>query len=615
MTTYNLLGATPDDIKQLGYDDFYSEDFTNELYGEELSGSERLRIKGLAIRRAAELGFGPEYKEYLSELEAEQDDYNDTDKFTKTTNFGIEGWQSLNCGDWIADRKGIRKKKAKLYASRIPIQPVEILENKTSGVEKVKLQFYKNGKTRYKIVERNIIAAKNRIVQLASQGIEVNSESSGQLVQYLSDVINLNPLTYTTAYSQMGWHDNKFIPYDSDAVFDSEDTNRFLFNAFRSHGDLNEWVERMAHYRENLPIRLAMGAAFASVILEKLGALPFVFHLWGKSGTGKTVALMIAMSIWGDPNPGATVRTLNMTQNAMIGQAALLNSLPFAGDELQTIKERFDNYDKLIMRCTEGIDRGRMIDGQRAAETKRWKCAFLFTGEDKCTRPNSGAGVKNRCIEVEVDSELLEGEGNNAVNFISNNYGLAGREFIRKIQSTNADGLRLEYNATTQALAEKAGTEPKQAAAMAAILLADTLARESFWRDEKPLDFNDVIPFIASAEEISIATRAYNYVIDIIAKNHKRFSSLDDNKGEIWGGFRGEYVWFNSTALKDVLQREGFEFNSVAKTWVKRGLIKRNSEGKNTVSGSVEGIKARYVVIKMPDTAEQDEEDYDGIEI
>ena len=615
MKNYNLLGVSPDEIKQLEYDDLYSEEFTNELYGEDMPGAERLRVRGMAISRASELGIGPEYKEYLAALEAELDDYNETDKFSKTTNFGIEGWKSLNCGQWIADSAGVRTKGAKKFASRVPIQPVEILENKTSGIEKVKLQYYKNNRTRYKIVERNIIAAKNRIVQLASQGIEVNSESAGQLVQYLSDVINLNPLPFTTAYSQMGWHDDKFIPYDKDAIFDNEDNNRFLFNAFRSQGDLGEWIRQMAQYRENLPIRLAMGASFASVLLEKLGALPFVFHLWGKTGSGKTVALMIAMSIWGDPKAGATVRTLNMTQNALLSQAALLNSLPFAGDELQSIKERFDNYDKLIMRCTEGIDRGRMIDGQRAAETKQWKCAFLFTGEDKCTRPNSGAGVKNRCIEVEVDSDILEGEGNNMVNFITKNHGLAGKEFIERVKHINIEGLRLEYNTLTLSLAEAAGTEPKQAAAMAAILLADTLARETFWRDEKPLAFEDVIPFIASAEEISVAVRAYNYVIDVVAKNHKRFTSADDNKGEIWGGFRGDYVWFNSTALKDVLQREGFEFNSVAKTWAKKELLRRNSEGKFTICGSIEGIKARYVVIKMPDSTEQDDEPYDDITI
>ena len=311
---------------------------------------------------------------------------------------------------------------------------------------------------------------------------------------------------------------------------------------------------------------------------------------------------------------GATVRTLNMTQNAMLGQASFLNSLPFAGDELQTIKDRFENYDKLIMKCTEGIDRGRMIDGQRAAVTKRWKCAFLFTGEDKCTRPNSGAGVKNRCIEVEIDSELLNGEGNKAVALIESNYGHAGKKFIEKLRSISSDSLRTEYNNTVTDLSEFAETEPKQAAAMSVMLLADKISQELFWPDEKPLSFRDVLPYMATSEEIDISEHAYAFIVDTIAKNNARFNSAD-NHGEVWGGFKDGAVYFNSTELKRQLQKEGFEFASVSRSWAKRGRILKAKDGKNTISGSVDGIKARYVVINLPDDPESDETDYDGIEI
>lgn len=615
MKSFNLVDAKAADIDKLNYDDLYSTELTNQLFAiAEESRSEFLRIKGLIQGKANKLGIGPDFKEYLQTIEEELDEYNGTEEFSGKTAFGLDGWESLNCGAWIADKKGVRKKGAKVKASLSPIQPIEILENYSSGIEKVKLQYYKNGKTRYLITDRNMIASKSNIVRLASQGIEVTSENAGQLVSYLSDVINLNPLPFSTAYSQMGWHGDYFLPYDNEIVFDGEEQNRHLYKSFSSKGDFETWRAGVGVYRENICVRLAMAASFASVLLERIGALPFVMHLWGKSGTGKTVALMIAMSIWGNPTMGATVRTLNMTQNAMLGQASFLNSLPFAGDELQTIKDRHDNYDKLIMKCTEGIDRGRMIDGQRAAATKRWKCAFIFTGEDKCTRPNSGAGVKNRCIEVEIDSELLNGDGNKAVALIENNHGHAGKCFIEKLRSISSDSLRFEYNSTVAALAEFAGTEPKQAAAMSVMLLADTLARESFWPDEKPLSFRDVLPYMATSEEIDIAERAYSFIVDTIAKNNARFNCAD-NHGEIWGGFKGGEVWFNSTELKKQLQREGFELSSVSRSWAKKGYIRKYKDGKNSIPSSVDGIKARYVVIKLPDDPESDETDYDGIEI
>ena len=68
-----------------------------------------------------------------------------------------------------------------------------------------------------------------------------------------------------------------------------------------------------------------MAASLSSVLLEPLGALPYVFHLWGRSGFGKTLSLMLAQSIWGNPDNGALVRTLNMTNNAMARTAAFLS--------------------------------------------------------------------------------------------------------------------------------------------------------------------------------------------------------------------------------------------------------------------------------------------------
>ena len=176
--------------------------------------------------------------------------------------------------------------------------------------------------------------------------------------------------------------------------FDGEDVNRAVYASIRPEGSFEKWKSFTLETRKNLLIRLMMDASFASALISKVSALPFVFHLWGKTGTGKTVALKIAMSIWGDPRMGKLTRTMNMTQNSMMSTAAFLNSIPFAGDELQTIKSRWDNYDQLIMRITEGIDRGRMNELGNQRETKTWSCSFIFTGEEPCTRLNSGGGIR-----------------------------------------------------------------------------------------------------------------------------------------------------------------------------------------------------------------------------
>ena len=87
--------------------------------------------------------------------------------------------------------------------------------------------------------------------------------------------------------------------------------------------------------------RVILAASFASPLLEVLGALPFFVHLWGvDSGTGKTVALMLAASVWGDPAVGAYIKTFDATVVGHEKTAAFLNHLPLCLDELQSLPPR-----------------------------------------------------------------------------------------------------------------------------------------------------------------------------------------------------------------------------------------------------------------------------------
>ena len=155
-------------------------------------------------------------------------------------------------------------------------------------------------------------------------------------------------------------------------------------------------------------MRLLLATSLASPLIERVGALPFVFHLWGTTSFGKTVSLMVAMSVWGNPESGCLTRSMNMTQNAMARTASFLYNLPFGADELQQIRSRWDNFDNLVMYLTEGIDKGRAKAKGGIEELKTWRNCFIFTGEEPITKDNSGGGTKNRVIEVEVTKPIYE---------------------------------------------------------------------------------------------------------------------------------------------------------------------------------------------------------------
>jgi putative DNA primase/helicase len=512
-------------------------------------------------------------------------------------------------GDWTVDHKGVTQQK-EIYkggkvvatttetASPIPVIPTALLENMDSHTEKLELSFYKHKRWQSLITERSVTANRNSIIKLADKGIEVNSDNANLLVKYIADVVawSLPYLPHKPAKSVMGWVDNEFMPYTDKIAFDGDDQFKYLYKSISQKGTLKEWVDFIAPLRKNLELRLCMAAAFASPLIELIGENPFVFHLWGGTGAGKTIALMVAMSIFGDPSMGKMTRTMNMTANSMLTTAAFLRNLPFAGDELQTIKSRWSNYDNLIMCITEGIDRGRM-SYDKINDTRAWKCSFLFSGEEPCIKQASGGGAKNRVIEVECKGKLVE-NGNATANFVRTHYGCAGQPYVEKLKTINAPDA---YNKLFLEILDSVDTTDKQAGSMAIMLVADRIASELFWPTEQPLTVSDVSPYLSSAAEVDVTERAYQFICGAIAENQANFCEAAK---QIWGSIENEYVYINKNVLCRIMEDAGFDFDAVKAKWHEKGYLERNNQGKYHHCKSIGGIKATYVKIRQDNADE-----------
>ena len=510
----------------------------------------------------------------------------------------------LNCGDWLADDTGVKTTVYKESsdsvqndrASTIPILPSELMTNAETGIEKIRIDFYKNGGWRYIICERSKVASTHEIVKLADLGVEVNSENAKLLVRYIADCVSLNmeTLPHSVSVSRMGWLDNQFVPYNQSIRFDGEREYKYLYESVDTHGSYAVWKEHVAGLRKNILLRLMMAASFASVIIERINGLPFVFHLWGGTGAGKTVAMMVAMSIWGNPRIGKLVRTMNMTANAMMSTAAVLYNLPFAGDELQTIKEKFGNYDKLIMQVTEGIDRGRM-NYDKLNATRSWKNSFIFTGEEPCTQSGSGGGVINRVIEIECTVPVVK-NGIETVNIVTQNYGWAGFDFVSAV-NRRADTLRKDYDEFFQKIMDSTDTTEKQAQALAIMGLADKIACETIFTDDEPLTAEILAKFATSKKDVDVTLRAYEYAMSQIDINQNKF--LEADVGEVWGRIEEDFVLVNKAKLVDILNQGGFDFNAVKSKWAQRGFLILSTSGRYIHQTKCHNVKGNYVKLKF----------------
>lgn len=621
---YLQQGGDIEAIKNYQFPPKLTADYINSLDIEQLMSFELLEqihdnepltanmLLALAENRAAKLGNKTKFKKQVKLFLQNKAKTDGNSAKGNRTNFTNQPF-SLQCGEWTTDDNGVYREVQTAnggvrteYASHIPIMPIERLENRESHKTSITL-LYGNALNKRRTVEKSVISNSRLIVSLSDYGVDVTSESAKHLVNYLNTVINLNRNTIPKqeSVSRLGWFDTEFIPYDGNAVLDNADTATDLINAVTEQaGTLEEWADYIRPLRENnLYFRLVLAASFASVLAEKVNALPFFVHLWGGTGSGKTVALMAAASVWGNPKQGKYLLTLNMTANALMEISAMLYNLPLIGDELQTIKSRYENYDKIVMQLTEGISRGRMNSSLKVQEQKAWKNVFITNGEEPIAQSNSGGGAVNRVIELECTEKLIP-NGNETVNFITNHYGVAGRKFIEHIKAKPLEQLQEEFSARFNMLMQLTDTTDKQALAMALLFVADGNADECIFHS-KEMDIKQVAEMLKTNAQVDVAERAFTAIVDIIATNGDKFDR------EINGNFYYPVYWGRrysdgtvkiiKTVLEQELKKLNTNFDTVKQKWADKGYLLRGTGNKKRFyfGGGLNGNYCYYVILKI----------------
>ena len=542
----------------------------------------------------------------------------------KYTEFGDQ-MMELCCEHWTSTDLGIYRDApngGREYACAHAIMPVKRLVNIDTNEVKVLLAYKPPGKSkqwRSTIVDKGTIASSRTIIQLASQDIAVTSTNASILVDYLNDMQNFNYDTIEECKSigRLGYIPGEgFSPYVDGLVFDGDASFKNLYGCVKSKGLIGNWLDTAMECRKmSVTARIMLAASFASPILSIVGSLPFFVHLWGvDSGTGKTVALMLAASVWGDPALGSYVQTFNATQVGQERTAAFLNHLPFCIDELQLTKDSRgkSNFDVYQLAQGVGRARGRRNGGIDSAPT--WSCCFLTTGESPIVSGSAGAGAVNRVIDIECTAgSAVITDGQRIANNLKQNYGFAGQTFVDKIYSSDEwlDTIRDLYQDYYKDLCSGDSTE-KQAMAAAVILTADSVATQLFFQDGMELTVKDIRDFLASKEAVSAGHRAYDWLCGWVSANSTRFySDLDTPTDRPYGVIKDGYAFVNKTVLTPALQDAGFSESATYSYLKSNKLLKLRKHGKGyTISARVNGIPTECIAFKLQSDGSFDSRDW-----
>lgn len=537
----------------------------------------------------------------------QRNEKHDIDNETNFINAPIQ----LKCGEWIGDESGIYKwtieKKTgqpyKIFAAKQQILLSGIIEDVETKEQQYCLSFSSKRQNNYiwKTIYTDpvICSSKTKIINLANNGIRVTDQTAPQLVSYIDDLRTLNEenIPVKESIRHLGWIENRFFPYEQEIIFSGDTRQKEVVDAIHEQGDFQVWQQNFQEFRKNLIFRLVTDTCFASVLIEKIGGLCFLLHLWGGTGKGKTVGLKAAASIWGEPEK--LLLSADVTDNYATGRASFFKNLPVLVDETQVANNRIDRFIYLL---TEGHTRGRLDRNGKERNASTWTCATILTGEKPLINGKSAAGAANRVIELEVEDSLFKDFGQ-VMDIIQENYGGAGKRFVEYIQQQDIKELRQEYNQIQKEIRTLSDATGKQAASLAFIILADRIANKCIFGNEKSLQIDNLISVLKTETEVSQSERAYDFIIDWIATNQKCFilNESDPMPIKTLGKIEKGFCYFNQSELIEVLSKNNFDFDAIKKDWSIKGYLEKNSQGRYFHYTKVRSIKAQYTKIKLPE--------------
>ena len=480
------------------------------------------------------------------------------------------------------------------------------MKNLETGEEQLRLAYKRNHKWMEVTVPKDLVSSASKIVSLSKLGISVTSENAKLLVKYLSDVENLNdndiPVQMSSA--KLGWIKDGFLPYDTEIIFDGDMQFKNVFESIRPHGNKNLWMDHVRQLRKTgkIEIKFMLAASFASILVKKVGALPFIVDLWGETEGGKSVALMLAASVWADPADNQYIGDFKSTEVQLEVRADMLNHLPVMLDDSSKVSSRIkDNFEGFVYDLCSGKGKSRSNKELGIRRENRWKNVILTNGERPLSSYVTQGGAINRILEVECRDYVFS-DPQETLDVIKKNYGHAGKQFVNILKDMGEDVLR-DMQQDIQREIYQDDKMQKQSIALSIVLTADRIVTDYIFHDGEYIDMEEAKSVLVDHNELSEHDRCYRYILDKINMNGQRFDI--ETKVEKWGIIEDGYAIIYVQAFKELCKSGGFSDKAFL-SWADRNAVIQVSGGRLTKQKKINGRNNRCVFLKLNEFEEQD---------
>lgn len=417
---------------------------------------------------------------------------------------------------------------------------------------------WKSGGYWHKLKEaRTTIMNAAKLVNVG-RGFPVSSGNARKYIQWFDALIKVNDGNFeiVTEHSVLGWHGNVYS----------------LITQNEPVGSYSDWLRLTREVRGNPYLRFVIDSSFAAPLLKFLNCRTYTVYIWKKSGSGKTAAGYVALSIWGDPDK--LKHSFNATANNIVGKLAKNNHTLFVIDDKQQSEIPQQSISKLIMDLTNGEEKGRCnIDGSLKAQRK-WNTVIYSTGEEPITTMNDKAGVRNRLLEIEGAPFDNENTAKAVYAWTKEHNGHAGRNFIEGVLQVGGLYIKELHQYYVYSIKIEFPDIPlPYIDALAVQATADDLAGKFvFGNDGCTMDVIRVIARdLATREENNDAERAKEWILSWLAQHQNKFYA--SSSGDTYGRFDGSIAIVLAEVLDKALLDNGFSPKKLRKELAEIGFI------------------------------------------
>jgi hypothetical protein len=234
-------------------------------------------------------------------------------------------------------------------------------------------------------------------------------------------------------------------------------------------GERDPWLKaaKMITSQGRPELDAIIASAFAAPLVRFTGEPGILMSAYSQeSGIGKTTALKVAQSVWGDPI--RAMQGLDDTQNSVFGKIGELRSLPMYWDEIKTDDQR-KKFVKMVFQLTNRREKSRMnaSASQRLAGT--WQTMLVSASNDSImdeilSQTKQSLAGMYRVFEYEVTPPMGGSKGKGQLDqadasaiaaALDDNYGQIGLEYARYLgvnHQTIASDVASFYKAIGQEL-------------------------------------------------------------------------------------------------------------------------------------------------------------------